>query len=135
MSSEYSDETTLSVSNMKLAKTWLEKCRRDHSLCRELSKPGKLPNRVMDISNAERPFLSRGNGRVEPYAALSYSWGSGTQLVTTAQNLQQLEQEIPQHMLPKTFSDAIRVARALKFCYLWIDALCIAQDCEDEVND
>ncbi|KAK3312380.1 hypothetical protein B0H66DRAFT_486285 [Apodospora peruviana] len=116
---------------MKLARTWLENCQKHHSPCQELSKPGKLRNRVIDISNPDKPLLSRGNGRADPYVALSNTWATGKRLVTT---VQKLKQEIPRDMLPRTFYDAMRVARVLGFRYLWIDALCIARDCEDELT-
>ncbi|KAH8683333.1 heterokaryon incompatibility protein-domain-containing protein, partial [Tricladium varicosporioides] len=34
--------------------------------------------------------------------------------------------------LPKTFEDAVVITRFLGIRYLWIDALCILQDCEDD---
>jgi hypothetical protein len=36
--------------------------------------------------------------------------------------------EIPFDELPQTFKDVIRIARAFKIDYVWIDALCIVQD-------
>lgn len=39
-----------------------------------------------------------------------------------------LLQQIPSAALPKTFQDAIEIARYLGFGYIWIDSLCIIQD-------
>ncbi|PVH93058.1 heterokaryon incompatibility, partial [Periconia macrospinosa] len=35
---------------------------------------------------------------------------------------------IPWHSLPRTFQDAIGLARKLGILFLWIDSLCIVQD-------
>lgn len=34
--------------------------------------------------------------------------------------------------LPPTIQDALRVTQTLGFQYIWIDALCIMQDSEDD---
>ena len=51
--------------------------------------------------------------------------------MTTTLNLSLHAKCIPFQELPGTFQDAINVAHALGFHYLWIDALCIVQDLED----
>lgn len=43
-----------------------------------------------------------------------------------------LTRRIPLRDFPKTFSDAITVCRALRVKYLWIDCLCIVQDCQQD---
>ena len=40
--------------------------------------------------------------------------------------------EIPFEDLPRTFQDAVVTTNRLGFEYLWIDALCIVQDCKDD---
>jgi hypothetical protein len=40
-------------------------------------------------------------------------------------------EDIPQEILPKTFTDAFRVVEELGLAYIWIDALCIIQKEED----
>ncbi|RSM18499.1 hypothetical protein CDV31_002635 [Fusarium ambrosium] len=55
--------------------------------------------------------------------------------MTTRDNLRRhLEGGIDLGNLPKTFQDAIKIARELKVRYLWIDALCIIQN-EDDHED
>lgn len=46
----------------------------------------------------------------------------------TRAKLQQYEVEILYDALPRTFQEAIDVARALNFRFLWVDSLCIVQD-------
>jgi hypothetical protein len=54
-----------------------------------------------------------------PYIAISYRWGvNPSHLVLTADNLAQLTQGIEYTTLPKTFRDAVVVARRLKVKYL-----------------
>jgi len=47
---------------------------------------------------------------------------------TTRETLAERYRNIPFSQLPKTFQDAVQIARALGFQYLWIDSLCIIQD-------
>jgi hypothetical protein len=62
------------------------------------------------------------------YAALSYCWGGEQPITTTVANLSTYIRGLPAHLLPKTLSDAIKVAQKTGMRFLWIDALCIIQD-------
>lgn len=66
------------------------------------------------------------------YTTLSYCWGESASLKTTKSTLTSYQNEIPQSELPKTFSDAALITRAVGVRYLWIDALCIIQDDQDD---
>jgi hypothetical protein len=66
-----------------------------------------------------------------PYCALSYSWGQGHQYLLTSHNIDEFQKEIYVSNLPKTFRDAVKVARGVGYRYLWADALCIVQDGPD----
>lgn len=44
-------------------------------------------------------------------------------------NIDVFKQSMGFHDLPKTFQDSITVCVALDIEYVWIDALCIIQDC------
>jgi hypothetical protein len=48
-------------------------------------------------------------------------------------NMIDLSCGIPQKLLPKSFQDAVQTTKALGYRYLWIDALCIIQDCPIDV--
>ena len=64
--------------------------------------------------------------------ALSYCWGGIEQLMAKADNISSLMNGFLIQNLPKTIQDAIRVTRALHVRYLWVDALCIVQDDEED---
>ncbi|OAK99514.1 HET-domain-containing protein, partial [Phaeosphaeriaceae sp. SRC1lsM3a] len=63
------------------------------------------------------------------YACLSHCWGKGSELLcTTSSNRQAFQTHIFWNSLPRTFQDAISIARQLGLSFIWIDALCIIQD-------
>jgi hypothetical protein len=68
------------------------------------------------------------------YTALSYQWGSRPYqgYITTKANLVARKAGIVEDELPKTFRHAIYIARRLGVRYLWIDAVCIVQDCGED---
>lgn len=53
-------------------------------------------------------------------------------VTTTKASLATRMKQIPIEVLPKTFRDAVTFTRELGIQYLWIDALCILQDDEDD---
>jgi hypothetical protein len=74
----------------------------------------------------------------DPYTTLSYCWGSHPYegYITTNANLPARESNLMEDQLPKTFQHVILIARRLGVRYLWIDAVCIIQDSnEDWLNE
>jgi hypothetical protein len=71
-----------------------------------------------------------------PYLTLSHRWSRSPVLVLNNNTLQAFQKSIPHWVLlsreAAIFRHANEVARSLGFRYLWIDALCINQDDEDE---
>jgi len=65
---------------------------------------------------------------------LSYCWGKDGHVVTTKKDLTQHMQAIDLQSLPTTLRDAVPITRLLGFRYLWIEALCIAQDDDEDWN-
>lgn len=68
------------------------------------------------------------------YAALSHCWGPREKqpLKTMESSYDAHRREILHAALPRTFQEAVWVARALHIRYLWIDSLCIIQDNMDD---
>ncbi|KAK1062703.1 hypothetical protein LTR74_010018 [Friedmanniomyces endolithicus] len=62
------------------------------------------------------------------YMTLSHCWGVEPILKLTSANLDAFCNGMSETQLPKSFQDAISIARYLDIRYLWIDALCILQD-------
>ncbi|KAF2262151.1 HET-domain-containing protein, partial [Lojkania enalia] len=110
-------------------------CNRYHPRCTVLELP-ELPKRVLDLHGREQDNIKllELNGVYAPYVALSYCWGADSEgmLKTTTASLREHQRGIPWDAFPKTFQDAIRICFALKIRYLWIDALSIVQDDEED---
>ncbi|RNJ57569.1 hypothetical protein D7B24_005787 [Verticillium nonalfalfae] len=110
----------------------LHECEEEHPACSQVT--GELPRRLLHIGPAARPDLCVTASFPEDarYIALSHCWGPDAPLTTTWATLTQREEGIEWKDLPRTFQDAITVARQLDVEYMWIDSLCIIQDDEDD---
>jgi hypothetical protein len=117
---------------MLLASYWLRNCEANHRPWKKLQALNELPSRIINVSDPDRPFLEDGHGRHKRYIALSYKWGDVKKFQTTTANLDSHKHVLPLQKLPWTFRDAMDVTRNLGFQWLWIDALCIVQDCDEE---
>jgi hypothetical protein len=73
------------------------------------------------------------SGQSTEYAALSYCWGTSQEMAkTTKTNLEDRLEEINRSHLPQTIKDALEVTKLLGLNYIWVDALCIVQDDDDD---
>jgi len=123
-------EDSASEACFEKIKKWIHLCIDGHSRCKQPDSP-PLPTRVIDVGPAdgsEEPKLVETRGSCGRYLALSHCWGKVQPLKTTTANLDERMREIPWASIPKTFQDAITVARRLNTQYIWIDSLCIIQD-------
>ena len=95
------------------------------------------PKRVIDVGDLGKLTLVEEQRWGDDYLALSHCWGlpedeakaeeEKNRFCTTLNNYKDRLHGFSYDELPKTFQDAIRVTRALRKQYLWIDALCIIQ--------
>jgi hypothetical protein len=110
---------------------WIQNCQLDHS-CKSIAQ-NPLPTRVLDVSNKDalRLYCSSEN-ECQNYACLSHCWGQFHPLITTTENIHQLQNYVRLLDLPKTFQDAIYIVRKLGISYLWIDSLCIIQNSRED---
>ncbi|KAF2017602.1 HET-domain-containing protein [Aaosphaeria arxii CBS 175.79] len=73
----------------------------------------------------------------DTYAALSYVWGNSKRLLLLTDNLEELSTpgalSPDRDTVPKTFLDAIIVAQQLSIRFVWIDAICILQDNQEQL--
>ncbi|KAK1754609.1 heterokaryon incompatibility protein-domain-containing protein [Echria macrotheca] len=113
---------------------WLQDCLCEHEKCR-LAEPASLPTRVVDIGSVtgkESPVLYVSKGERVPYATLSYCWGANMRCLTTKETISRFQEGISLAEMPATFRDAVLITRRLGIRYLWIDALCIVQDDDED---
>lgn len=95
----------------------------------------RLPTRVLDVDPGLASCIRlRETGMDDhgTYAALSYCWGGPQPLTTLRCNISERMAGIEIDTLPATLRDAVLVTRRLGIPYLWIDALCIVQDSDED---
>jgi hypothetical protein len=120
--------------DLQHCQAYLQDCL-DHESCNRLIKDlgqATSPTRLLQI---ESDFCLRlytvPRGQYPAYAALSYCWGQAPQqelAKTVTTNIKDRFNTINVSQLPRTIRDALKVVRALKLSFIWIDALCIIQD-------
>jgi Heterokaryon incompatibility protein (HET) len=100
-------------------------------------KSPRLPTRLLYIEHDKGPVRIRLckssdiHGPVQ-YATLSHAWGSSNHLKLTSDSIEGLFRGIPTNDLPQTFIHTVELVQDLSLHYLWIDALCIAQDSKSD---
>ncbi|KAK2590090.1 hypothetical protein QQS21_012230, partial [Conoideocrella luteorostrata] len=135
LDSDMSSSTTLDQACL-----WYQSCCNSHPTCNREAQlyPRWMPSRLLDIGNQGEPcwrliVVSQDRVKPAPYATLSYRWGVNGALKLLRSTLSHFlrgQQQI--FDLPKTFQDAIVIVRRLSIQYLWIDALCIMQDANED---
>ncbi|KAK6379921.1 hypothetical protein LTS17_005995 [Exophiala oligosperma] len=124
-------------------KSWIRTCVKHHQLCGATSSEGSfLPTQLVDVTpdgcdEEIRLVSTKTISKSTKYAALSHSWGLKQQRIkpipkTTTKTQKTRLRGIPFGELTKTFQDAVTAARHLGLRYIWIDALCILQDDDDD---
>ncbi|PQE07936.1 heterokaryon incompatibility protein [Rutstroemia sp. NJR-2017a WRK4] len=120
-----------------LANEWLQDCMHNHKDCGPLTALPS-PTRIINVgsqASSKHPFLDVDAPRDHcMWAALSYQWGGSDELKLKAETFARLKSGIPVGDFPSTLRDAILITRELGLQYIWIDALCIFQDSEDDWN-
>lgn len=138
---ELLEDSTSSEETFLRAEQWLDKCVTKHTHCngKKLS-PQWFPTRLLYLESEDksdgalRLIETIDDKPTGPYVTLSHCWGGASFLQLTQHNIDIFRQGVALQHLPKTFTDAIAVARRLKISYIWIDSLCILQDQEDRTD-
>ena len=110
----------------------ITQCIRSHTRCPPPHN-ATLPLRVIDCSDPNKPKLRHGSGEKAPYVALSYVSGEDQPYRTTTDNLQSYVLGIDLTVLPQTIRDAIETTHYFGVRYLWVDALCILHDSDEDI--
>lgn len=124
----------------KLVRKWVNSCETSHPRCEKSRPPTAppftmLPNRVIDVGTQQSnvdPKIFETSGRCGRYVTLSHRWPAELTCRTTSQTIDQYLKAIKLSTMPAPFRDAVIVCRKLGIRYLWIDALCIIQDSDDD---
>jgi hypothetical protein len=100
------------------------------------AKVDTLPCRLLDLSHGGciltldvQTWINTGRATVDQlsdYCTLTYRWGKGPPDCMLRTEFTR-ERESSLESLPRTFKDAIIIARALGIRFIWIDAMCIIQ--------
>ena len=125
-----------------LANHWLKTCLSSHRNCERLRPPSLeewTPSRLIRIRSTDDLVLClRNMGNIPTgveYATLSHCWGNipeTQRLVLTSENISSWTRRMPDLKSMKTFDQAIVSCQKLGLEYIWIDSLCILQDCQDD---
>ncbi|KAK4031566.1 HET-domain-containing protein, partial [Parachaetomium inaequale] len=129
---------------------WLDHCNVHHIAHCQLSPQSEqlfnhLPRRLIDVQR--RCLVPAKPSR--RYAALSYVWGITPSFKTLRRNIDRLQQDgaldieawaqgargesgVGQPLFPSTIRDAMELTRQLGEGLLWVDALCIVQDDDED---
>ncbi|KAK3996596.1 heterokaryon incompatibility protein-domain-containing protein [Cladorrhinum sp. PSN332] len=111
--------------------------------CAGFTDPSFVPTRLINISESDdilhlvsidEPQQPPGTPR---YTTLSYCWGATAlprpSFMTTSKNVDQRKNDgFRISSLPPVLQDAIQVTKSLSIAYIWIDALCILQDMDND---
>ena len=127
----------------ELISGWLGRCRDEHgSTCwargmttsRATSRTFEHPLRLIDV----RARCVIEVESLSPYVTLSYVWGKVKTLRLVKENKLSLMKPSAlsalRNKIPCTILDAIDLVARLGLSYLWVDALCILQDDENELS-
>lgn len=121
--------------NLDLVKFWLNDCDHNHSFACNHPRSGKraeyeIPLILIDV--VEECLVSISSDA--KYFALSYVWGKVNMAMTLKRNYDERRQprSLAPVRFPKTIRDAMDFVKSLQERYLWVDALCIVQDDENQ---
>ncbi|KAI1370377.1 HET-domain-containing protein [Hypoxylon crocopeplum] len=129
--------STSDAKTWAVVRTWLDRCIESHPLCKDQALPGFSPTRLLELGTmgAEKTFRLVHRGEFNPeerYVTLSHCWGPAPaeeKLRLVVSCMSTLRSGLPIHSLPRTFRHAFAITERLCVRYIWIDRLCIIQDC------
>ena len=124
------DKHNDSTERLSAAKDWIETCRVNHFLCNQVEKSisPSCPTRLIELTAQAARIICLSSSQSVTYVALSHCWGAGLPIKSTKSTIDGHMININEEMMPKTYQNAIAIARELGYSYIWIDSLCIIQD-------
>jgi len=100
--------------------------------------PKRLPTRLLKLTESGKTpqveLVETAHMGMQDldFATLSHCWGDTLMVKLLQSSLDSFKLNIKWSDLPKTFQETILVALRLNIHWLWIDALCIIQDDNDD---
>ncbi|KAK6063798.1 hypothetical protein SCUP234_13258 [Seiridium cupressi] len=121
------------------ARRWIDECIENHEDCniRDSEDNSFIPKRVLSVRKGDTcPLIQLiSQPSAAHYAALSYCWGGDQPAKTIKDNVAAYSAGIAFDSLPRAIQDAVLVTISIGIPYLWVDALCIVQDDDDDKAD
>jgi hypothetical protein len=120
------------------AASWMRTCLQSHSRCKESfghNGSNVLPTRLLCVDGNHlriRMAYEISSTSTPEYMTVSHRWRLRNMPKLLRSNIAAFKRSIDVLALPQTFQDAIVFARRLSIPYVWIDALCIVQDDEED---
>jgi hypothetical protein len=115
---------------------WLKNCTTYHPECNTDTNTTKMPSRLLKLAHPTPNHVQLCDTEIDMikshYMTLSHCWGKVKFLTLTTESSQQLFNGVLISALPRTFQDAVKIAKTLGVDYLWIDSLCIFQDSTED---
>lgn len=111
---EVDSDVTPSKTSSQISR-WLEECVQHPCCPQQTDLP--LPTRLVEVATAK---ICHTNGAFGKFAALSYCWGTGSQIQLRSDNIETLMQHLNVNDLSQTIKDAVLVTRSLSIPYLWV---------------
>jgi hypothetical protein len=121
------------------ARKWFENCRNSHGTCsRNIEQLRSFtPTRLIHIPDEYISLgvhlIQTGENRRQTavlYTTLSHCWGAKTPIKLVKMTQKTFQDEgIRFDQLPRTFQHAIIITKCIGIDFIWIDSLCIIQDC------
>lgn len=122
--------------NLDLVKSWLNNCDHNHSSACNHPRSGKRAENEMRLTliDVKLECLVSASSDAK-YFALSYVWGQVEMSKTLKSNYEERSQprSLATIRFPKTIRDAVQFVQSLGERYLWVDAVCMVQDDEDQM--
>ncbi|KAH8805378.1 heterokaryon incompatibility protein-domain-containing protein [Xylogone sp. PMI_703] len=122
-----------------LCRSWINICIEDHGGNCTPVPLHEFPGRRLTVIDVERRMIVLGVSACS-YAALSYTWGKGVKQLELSQiTLKRLTTpgglDDEWSDIPQTIRDAMILCSRLSVRFLWVDALCIQQDDEENKHN
>lgn len=127
------------ASSLDLAKRWLDDCVANHQECSArvpVTGAPWYPTRLLQFTKETVKLIETKDATpTTPYMTVTHRWGfTDEKLTLNKKTYASMIGGLPLPSMPRLFRDTMIVALHLGVNYIWIDALCIMQDKDDQTD-